>query len=55
MMDEFRNALGQSHSDDLATIRHYIKWVMFRRKITDSFYQRFHWVKPTKRIHWVGR
>lgn len=55
MMDEFINALDQSHSDDLPVIRNYIKWVSFRRKITNTFYQKFHWVKPTPRIHWIGR
>ena len=55
-MDEFRNVLSESHPHDLQTIRHYIKWVSFRRMIHNAFYFRAHWIKPTqKQIHWIGR
>ncbi len=54
-MDEFINVLSDAHPHDLQTIRHYIKWVSFRRMIHNAFYFRAHWVKPTrKQFHWIG-
>lgn len=46
-------ALQQSHPEDLETIRKYIAWVKFRRNMHDVFYFSAHWVKPSRRAHWV--
>jgi len=57
MQDEIRRALIEVHDDDRQTIRHYIAWVRIRRKITDRFYRKHHWVVPAAQpfnAHWVG-
>lgn len=40
-------ALIQSHADDLSVIRHYVRWLKFRRQINQFFYEQpAHWIKP---------
>lgn len=55
MQDEIRRALIEVHSDDLPMIRSYVRWVRIRRKVTDRFYFKAHWIAaPVRRFHWVG-
>jgi len=60
MNDEIRRALIEVHDDDLKVIRQYISWVRIRRRITDRFYTKYHWVGPSSgrapapAFHWVG-
>lgn len=44
--EQIAQAVAESHPHDLPTIRRYIAWVKFRRKIHNTFYARVHWIKP---------
>ena len=48
-------AICESHPEDLQTIRKYIEWVKVRRKVHYAFYPSAHWIRPQRRVHWVGR
>jgi len=55
--EQLAQAIFESDKLDLPTIRHYIAWVKFRRKIHHGFYNLPHWIqpKPQPKVHWVGR
>lgn len=45
--ERIAQAVLESHPHDLVTIRRYIAWVKFRRKIHNAFYAPGrHWVRP---------
>lgn len=45
--EQIAQAVAESHPHDLSTIRHYIAWVKFRRKIHSTFYDPdVHWIRP---------
>lgn len=53
--DDISKAIFESHPSDLPIIRKYIQWVKIRRLIHHRFYFMAHWMKSTKKYHWVGR
>jgi len=54
--EQIAQALLESHPHDLIVIRQYAMWIRLRRKIQNTFYQKFHWVRPSRhRVHWIGR
>ena len=54
-IEEIIAALMLCGSDDLRVIRAYIRWIKFRRKVNDRFYPVHHWVRSSRRYHWVGK
>lgn len=54
VINEIHRAMRQAHESDIPTIKQYIAWVVFRRRMHDRFYFRAHWVqKSAQRAHWV--
>jgi hypothetical protein len=54
--DLIYQALLDTHKDDMTLIRHYVQWVKIRRAINRVFYSPpVHWVRSSRRAHWVGR
>lgn len=55
IIEEIRAALLLANPEDLEMFRRYLTWMMIRRKITDRFYFKAHWVNPVGKVHWIGR
>lgn len=53
MIDDIFAALMLAHPSDLGTIKHYIRWVKFRRVIHNRFYFNAYWVRSGRKYHWV--
>jgi len=56
--DLIYRALLETHADDMTIIRRYVQWLKVRRHVNQFFYDlglRVHWVKPSRRYHWVGK
>jgi hypothetical protein len=54
-LEDITIALLLAHPDDFEAARKYLQWMQVRRKVTDRFYFRAHWISPERKIHWVGR
>ncbi len=54
MIDEIIIALLLTHPSDIGTIKRYVAWVKFRRRIHNQFYPAVHWVRSSQRAHWIG-
>jgi hypothetical protein len=53
--EQLLTALLLSTTEDLRFVKRYIGWVRFRRRVNDVFYPAHHWVKSSRKVHWVGR
>jgi len=59
ILAEIYQAVLETHPNDLHTVKIYIAWVGFRRRVHDGFYLQVHWIKSsgtratTPRAHWV--
>ena len=54
--EEIIIALALLGPDDLEAARRYIQWIKIRRKVTDRFYFRAHWLQgPRQNYHWIGK
>lgn len=51
--EQLAQAIFDSDPEDLQTIRKYIAWVKFRRKMNYTFYPCAHWVAPKQKYHWI--
>lgn len=61
IIEEIYLALLLTHPADLHTIRRYIAWVSFRRRMHNQFYFMAHWVPnstarkiATQHAHWIN-
>ena len=48
MIDDIIAALLEADRSNLPTIRQYIRWVAFRRRMNNHFYFRAHWIDIKK-------
>jgi hypothetical protein len=52
-IEEIFTALRQTHPADLPTIKRFVAWVKFRRRMHNEFYLTIHWVHTSRPYHWV--